>query len=75
MADSEVNSLNYDAEIERLKAKVEALEDTLMLVYDSLNRRIDDAHNKKSYKLTIWGIIVAVIVGSIQIAIAFYTKK
>lgn len=74
MADSEVNSLNYDAEIERLKAKVEALEDTLMLVYDSLNRRIDDAHNKRGHKLTIWGIIVALIVGGIQIAIAYFSK-
>ena len=74
MADSEVNSLNYDAEIERLKAKVEALEDTLMLVYDSLNRRIDDAHNTRGHKLTIWGIIVALIVGGIQIAIAYFSK-
>ena len=67
--------MNYDTEIEKLKAKVEALEDTLMLIYDSLNKRIDDLHNKKAQKLTIWGIVVAVIIGSIQIALAFFSKK
>ena len=67
--------MNYEAEIEKLKAKVEAVEDTLMFVYDSLNKRIDDFQNKRSQKITIWGIVVAIIIGGIQIAIAFFSKK
>ncbi|MBQ4431471.1 MAG: hypothetical protein II877_08190 [Synergistaceae bacterium] len=66
--------MNYEAEIEKLKVKVEAVEDTLMLIYDSLNKRIDDLQNKRSRNLTIWGIVVAVILGGIQIAIALYSK-
>ena len=67
--------MNYEAEIEKLKAKVEAVEDTLMFVYDSLNKRIDDFQNTRSQKITIWGIVVAIIIGGIQIAIAFFSKK
>ena len=66
--------MNYEAEIEKLKAKVEAVEDTLMLIYDSLNKRIDDLHDKRSRNLTLWGIVIAVILGGIQIAIAIFSK-
>ena len=51
--------MNYDAEIAALKARVDALE---------------DEQESKSQKLTIWGIVVAVIVGGIQIAIALFSK-
>lgn len=67
--------MNYDAEIEKLKAKVEALEDTLMLVYDSLNKRIDDLQDKKGRKITLWSIVIAIIIGGIQIAIALLSRK
>ena len=67
--------MNYDAEIERLKAKVEALEDTLMLVYDSLNKRIDDLQDKRGRKIIYWGSIIAVIIGGIQIAIVLLSRK
>ncbi len=67
--------MNYEAEIEKLKVKVEAVEDTLMLIYDSLNKRIDDLQDKRGQKLTLWGIVIAVIIGGIQIAIAFVSKK
>ncbi len=67
--------MNYDTEIEKLKAKVEAIEDTLMLIYDSLNKRIDDLQDKRGRKITIWGIIIAVLIGGIQIAIALLAKK
>ena len=70
-----MSSMNYDSEIEKLKTKVEALEDTLMLVYDSLNKRIDDLHDKKGRKITLWGIIIAVLIGGIQIAIAILSRK
>ena len=67
--------MNYDTEIEKLKTKVEAIEDTLMLIYDSLNKRIDDLQDKRGRKITIWGIIIAMLIGGIQIAIALLAKK
>ena len=67
--------MNHDADIVELKAKVEALEDTLMLVYDSINKRIDDMQDKRGLKVTIWGIVVAIVVGGIQIAIAYFAQK
>ena len=44
--------MNYDAEIAALKARVDALEDEFVLLYDSLNKRIDDLQESKSQKLT-----------------------
>ena len=67
--------MNYDTEIEKLKTKVEAIEDTLMLIYDSLNKRIDDLQDTRGRKITIWGIIIAMLIGGIQIAIALLAKK
>ena len=67
--------MNFDTEIEKLKTKVEAIEDTLMLIYDSLNKRIDDLQDKRGRKITIWGIIIAMLIGGIQIAIALLAKK
>ena len=66
--------MNHDAEIAALKARVDALEDEFMLLYDSLNKRVDDMQTSKTQKLTIWGIVVAIIVGGIQIAIALCSK-
>ena len=67
--------MNYDAEIAALKAKIDAMEDDLTLIYDSLNKRIDDIQANRAQELTIWGIVVAVIIGGIQIAIALFAKN
>ena len=67
--------MNYDVEIAALKAKIDALEDDLTLIYDSLNKRIDDIQSNRAQELTVWGIVVAVIVGGIQIAIALFAKN
>ena len=67
--------MNQEAEIAALKARVDILEDEVILLYESLNKRIDDMQASKSQKLTIWGIIVAIIVGGIQIAIALFSNK
>ena len=67
--------MNYDAEIAALKAKIDALEDDLTLIYDSLNKRIDDIQANRAQELTVWGIVVAFIVGGIQIAIALFAKN
>lgn len=67
--------MNHEAEIAALKARVDILEDEVILLYESLNKRIDDMQTSKSQKLTIWGIIVAMIVGGIQIAIALLSNK
>ena len=67
--------MNYDAEIAALKAKIDAMEDDLTLIYDSLNKRIDDIQANRAQELTIWGIVVAVIIGGIQIVIALFAKN
>ena len=66
--------MNYDAEIATLKAKIDATEDDLMLLYDTLNKRIDDIQANRAQDLTIWSIVVAVIIGGIQIVLALFTK-
>ena len=66
--------MNYDAEIAALKARLEAMEDEFVLLYESVNKRVDDINEHRSQALTVWGIVVAVIVGGIQIAIALFSK-
>ena len=44
------------------------------MLYESVNKRVDDIHEHRSQALTIWGIVVAVIVGGIQILIALFSK-
>ena len=67
--------MNYDSEIAALKAKIDAIEDDLSLIYDSLNKRIDDLQANRAQDFTIWGIVIAVIIGGIQIAIALFSKN
>ncbi len=51
---------DINARIAELEAKIDALEDDLVLMYDSLNRRIDDQAHERSSRITYWGIAVAI---------------
>ena len=67
--------MNYEAEIAALKARIDAIEDDFILLYESVNKRVDDIQEHRTQVLTIWGIVVAVIIGGIQILIALFSKK
>ncbi|MBR0315326.1 MAG: hypothetical protein IJQ99_00460 [Synergistaceae bacterium] len=67
--------MNYEAEIAALKARIDAIEDEFILLYESVNKRVDDIQEHRTQVLTIWGIVVAVIIGGIQILIALFSKK
>ncbi len=60
----------HDAQIAELKAEIKSLDEAMCIVYDGLNKRIDDLQTSYSDRLTIYGIIVAVIIGVTQIIIA-----
>ena len=62
--------MNYDVEIAVLKAKVDALEDEFLLLYETLNKRVDDMQASASQKFTIWGIAASIVIGIVQIVIA-----
>ena len=66
--------MNYEAEITALKARLDAMENEFVLLYESVNKRVDDIHEHRSQALTVWGIVVAVIIGGIQILIALFSK-
>ena len=65
-----VSFMNNDAEIIELKARIDALEDEIIILHESTNKRIDDLQNTNSQKLTVWSIVVAVIIGIIQLAVS-----
>ena len=54
----------------RLEEQVKTLEQDLNMVYDSLDKRLDDMRLERSDRITICGIIVAIVIGTIQIIIA-----
>ena len=66
--------MNYEAEIAALKARLDTMENEFVLLYESVNKRVDDIHEHRSQALTIWGIGVAIIVGGIQILMALFSK-
>ncbi|MBQ7734002.1 MAG: hypothetical protein IJT58_08295 [Synergistaceae bacterium] len=66
--------MNYDVEITALKTKVDALEEDINLLYEFFNARIEDMHTIRSQRIAIWSIVVAIIIGGIQIAIALFNK-
>lgn len=57
-------------EAERLEAEIKDLQEQLDMAYDDLDRRIEEAASKSSYKLTLAGIIISAIIGIIQIVVA-----
>lgn len=70
MAHRKVITMNQDTEIIELKARIDALEDEVILLHESTNKRIDDMQHTNSQKLTIWSIVVAVIIGIIQLGVS-----
>ena len=62
--------MNHDAEVIELKARIDALEDEVIILHENTNKRIDDLQNTNSQKLTIWSIVVAVIIGIIQLIVS-----
>lgn len=61
--------MNYDVEIAVLKTKIDALENESALLYESLEQRINDIYANNNQYFVIGGIIAAIIIGGIQIAI------
>ena len=53
--------------IRELEAKMEDLQEQLNMAYNDLDRRI---RQERTDSLTIWGIIVAAVVGAVQITLA-----
>ena len=62
--------MTNEERIIRLEEKVKTLEQDLNMVYDSLDKRLDDMRLERSDRITICGIIVAIVIGTIQIIIA-----
>ena len=59
--------MTTDERIAELEREIADIQEQLNMAYDDLDRRIGQEH---SDKLTICGIIVALIVGGIQIVLA-----
>ena len=62
--------MTNEERIIRLEQEVKTLEQDLNMVYDSLDKRLDDMRLERSDRITICGIIVAIVIGTIQIIIA-----
>ena len=62
--------MNHDTEIIELKARIDALEDEVIILHESTNKRIDDLQHSNSQKLTIWSIVVAIVIGIIQLIVS-----
>ena len=59
--------MTLEDRITELEAKIADLQEQLNMAYDDLDRRIRQEHTDS---LTIWGIIVASVVGAVQITLA-----
>ena len=58
-----------------LRGEIKNLHTRIDGVIDTFGVAIDDIKEKQNHTLTKWGIIVAIVVGVVQIAISFFMKK
>ena len=73
---------NVEGEIKAINARLEGFSDTFAVAINGFNDRMNDLHTRindiktdQAQSLTKWGIIVAVVVGVVQIAISFFMNK
>ena len=73
---------NVEGEIKAINARLEGFSDTFAVAINGFNDRMSDLHTRindiktdQSHNLTKWGIIVAVVVGVVQIAISLFLKS
>ena len=66
--DSLEKSLN--ARIDATNARIDSLESSLNKRIDDTNTRIDDLKDRQEHILTRWGIVAALGVGLVQVAVA-----
>lgn len=62
--------MTTDERIAELEAKIADLEEQLNMVYDDLDRRLNEAASERSYRLALVGVIISALIGITQILIA-----
>ena len=58
----------------KVKSRTSTRELTVFVAINDLKERLDDIKGSQSNELTRWGIIVALVVGIVQVAVALLLK-
>ena len=73
-ARQEARYTEIQGEIKNLHTRIDGVVDTFSVAINDLKERLDDIKGSQSNELTRWGIIVALVVGVVQVAVALLLK-
>lgn len=72
---------NLEGDIKAINTRLDNWEKLFTMAINSVNKRIDDLgsrfndlQNSQGQKLALWGILTAIAVGAIQVAVALWIK-
>ena len=74
LAKQEAMNAAIQGEIKNIHTRIDGVVDTFSVAINDLKERLDDIKGSQSNELTRWGIIVALVVGVVQVAVALLLK-
>ena len=74
LAKQEAMNAAIQGEIKNIHTRIDGVVDTFSVAINDLKERLDDIKGSQSNELTRWGIIVALVVGIVQVAVALLLK-
>ena len=69
LAEQKAMNAEIRGELKNIHTRIDGVIDSFGIAIDGINTRLDDMKDNQSQRLTFWGIIVAVVVGVVQVAI------
>ena len=74
LAKQEAIASEIKGNMKALDTKIEGVIDKFSVTINGINSRIDDMRDNQAQGLTKWGIIVALVVGLVQVSISLFMK-
>ena len=74
LSKQETMNAEIRGELKNIHTRIDGVIDSFGIAVDGINTRLDDMKDTQSQRLTMWGIIVAVVVGVVQVAITLIFK-
>ena len=74
LAKQETMYTEIKGEIKNIHTRIDGVIDTFSVAVNDMKERLDDIKTGQSNTLTRWGIIVALVVGIVQVAVTLLLK-
>lgn len=65
---------NVEGDIKAINTRLDSWVKLFAMAINSVNKRIDDLQHNQSKNLALWGFVITIIMGAIQVAVALWLK-